>query len=293
MKDLQTRDTRLTVGMPVFNAEATIRKAIQTILNQSIDDFILIISDNASTDNTYSICREYAEIDARVRLFKQRLNIGPVKNFEFVYRESSSPYFVWAAADDVRTRDYFEVNIKLLQKNLVAAMAGSPNLHTNKSKSIQSFSIKGDRIDRLSKFFKYAFKSNGVFYSIYRSSALSDFDFEMANILGFDWAVQLHVLGQGEYHRSELGLLSLGTSGESQQKDVWKKWRTRKMQWFFPLQDISLLGWRMIDDAKFVEKLKVMRYLAKVNFLAALDQLRQELMMTFQKIFKISLKWPT
>ena len=58
----------LTVGMPTYNAAATVRSAIDSLLAQRFGDFELVISDNASTDDTWSIIQEYMQRDARVSL---------------------------------------------------------------------------------------------------------------------------------------------------------------------------------------------------------------------------------
>ena len=49
----------LTIGLPVYNGENSVKKSIDSLLCQTFTDFELIISDNASTDSTSDICREY------------------------------------------------------------------------------------------------------------------------------------------------------------------------------------------------------------------------------------------
>lgn len=61
---------KLSIGMPVWNSEQFVRRAIEAILSQSFTDFELIISDNASTDSTQEICEAYAASDARTRYDK-------------------------------------------------------------------------------------------------------------------------------------------------------------------------------------------------------------------------------
>ena len=75
------RAPRVTIGMPVYNGARTLRDAIDTILAQEFADFELVISDNASTDETEAICREYVAKDARVRYFRNPTNIGAIPNF--------------------------------------------------------------------------------------------------------------------------------------------------------------------------------------------------------------------
>ena len=54
------RNPQVSIGMPVYNGDQYIREALDSLLAQTFTDFELIISDNASTDRTSEICREYA-----------------------------------------------------------------------------------------------------------------------------------------------------------------------------------------------------------------------------------------
>lgn len=90
----------VSIGMPVFNGERFLRSAIESVLNQDFSDFELIICDNASTDGTALICRQYAKQDARVRLRRNPSNIGAIPNHNLAFRLSKAPYFKWAACDD-------------------------------------------------------------------------------------------------------------------------------------------------------------------------------------------------
>ena len=93
---------QVSIGMPVFNGEKFIREALDSLLAQNFTDFELIISDNASTDSTEAICREYEARDDRIRYVRQAENMGPVANFRYVLDEAVGEYFMWAAADDRR-----------------------------------------------------------------------------------------------------------------------------------------------------------------------------------------------
>jgi glycosyltransferase involved in cell wall biosynthesis len=90
----------VSIGLPVFNGQKFIRKAIDSILNQDFQDFELIISDNASTDDTGLICREYAARDRRVRYYRNDANIGAAPNHNRVFELASGQYFKWTAHDD-------------------------------------------------------------------------------------------------------------------------------------------------------------------------------------------------
>jgi glycosyltransferase involved in cell wall biosynthesis len=92
---------KISIGMPVYNGEPYLEEAIQSVLSQTYEDFVLIISDNASIDRTEQICRNYASQDHRVVYTRNRENIGAAKNYNRVFEMSSGPYFRWFNADDV------------------------------------------------------------------------------------------------------------------------------------------------------------------------------------------------
>lgn len=116
MIDLQTTNTMKTctttpavaIGMPVYNGAKYIRNALDSLLAQTYADFELIISDNASTDDTEAICLEYTARDARIRYSRQASNIGSSSNFRFVLEQARGRYFMWAAADDFWAPNWLE-----------------------------------------------------------------------------------------------------------------------------------------------------------------------------------------
>jgi glycosyltransferase involved in cell wall biosynthesis len=91
----------VTIGMPIYNESTCIARTIESVLKQEFTDFQLIISDNASTDNTVSICEEYAKTDSRIKLVKNITNIGATENFKQVLDLSNSEYFVWMSGHDL------------------------------------------------------------------------------------------------------------------------------------------------------------------------------------------------
>ena len=87
---------RVSLGMPIHNAERYLEEALESLLGQSFDDFELVISDNASTDKTGDICRAYAAKDERIKYVCMRQNYGLIDNFNNVFRLSTGEYFKWA-----------------------------------------------------------------------------------------------------------------------------------------------------------------------------------------------------
>ena len=107
----------LSLGMPIFNGEDYVREALDSLLRQSLKDFELIISDNASTDRTLEICTTYAGRDERIRLIAQDTNLGAAANFNLVFREARGPFFKWAAHDDTLDPEALEACVAVLEDN--------------------------------------------------------------------------------------------------------------------------------------------------------------------------------
>ena len=91
----------VSVGLPVYNGGEYLEEALQSILGQTHADLSLIISDNGSTDTTEEICRAAAAADPRVVYERQDENRGAAWNYNRTVALSRSPFFKWAAADDL------------------------------------------------------------------------------------------------------------------------------------------------------------------------------------------------
>lgn len=91
---------RVSIGMPVFNGEATLEHAMRALLAQDFDDFELIISDNASTDRSIEIVQDLARRDPRIRLHRQPHNVGANPNYNGLIDLARGTYFKWASAND-------------------------------------------------------------------------------------------------------------------------------------------------------------------------------------------------
>src|SRR3982751_6015938 len=102
------RRPRVSIGMPVFNAQRYLREAIESLLGQTMGDFELILSDNASTDSTAEICQAFVCRDSRVKYFRNETNLGVVANFNLAFTRARGRLFKWAAYDDLHAPEYLE-----------------------------------------------------------------------------------------------------------------------------------------------------------------------------------------
>lgn len=162
--------------MPVYNGGAFIREALDSLLAQTFTDFELIISDNASTDGTEAICREYAVKDARIRYVRQAENCGVLANFQFVLDEAVGEYFMWAAADDRRHPDFIRMAETVLntesEVGLVFCAMRTVNLLSGESRaSVTGFSTTRRKFLRV--LFRLAQPCPSLIYGLFRKEKLS------------------------------------------------------------------------------------------------------------------------
>lgn len=114
---------RLSIGIPVFNGDDFLAETLDSLRAQTYSDFEIIISDNASTDRTESICRDYAALDARIRYSRNAENVGLSRNCNLLPPLARGSLFKWAMADDPYEPEFLEVCIGILDRHPDSIMA--------------------------------------------------------------------------------------------------------------------------------------------------------------------------
>jgi glycosyltransferase involved in cell wall biosynthesis len=119
---------KITIGLPVYNGANYLAEAIDSILAQSCPDFDLLISDNASTDGTEEICRAYASKDGRIRYVRQPRNLGAAANYNLLALMNESPYFKWAAHDDLVAPGFLAACVDVLDRDPTVVLASPSSI---------------------------------------------------------------------------------------------------------------------------------------------------------------------
>lgn len=115
---IMDKNTVLVV-MPVYNAEATLKNAIKSILSQVYANLHLVIVDDCSQDNSLSIAKEFIS-DPRVSIFKNKRNMGAYycRNFGlYIYRNEGWGYFTTHDSDDFSFKHRFNTLVKILSRS--------------------------------------------------------------------------------------------------------------------------------------------------------------------------------
>lgn len=107
-----TNGDLITVIMPAWNAEKTIKKSVNSILDQTWRNIELIIVDDASTDKTYEICLELAKNDDRVKVIKNSKNVGPYVSKNYALQIARGDWITGHDADDYALPDRLEQHIE-------------------------------------------------------------------------------------------------------------------------------------------------------------------------------------
>jgi glycosyltransferase involved in cell wall biosynthesis len=192
---------RVSVGMPVFNLEATVGRAIESILAQTFADFELLVSDNASSDSTGAIGRRYAARDSRIFYTSHPTPISAVDNYRFVLETARAPYFMWLAADDYVLPGLLEQAVTVLDARpdvvCVAPRAEFVEADGTRRPAGGSFPLLGSVCENLCRFLADP-RDNSRFYGLYRREVVSKV-LPGEGYYAFDWVMAAGTLLYGKH----------------------------------------------------------------------------------------------
>jgi len=186
----------VSVGIPTYNRAHLIQRSINSLINQDYDNIEIVISDNASTDDTSLICQELCKQSERIKYIRQPTNYGPTRNFKEVLAHSAGEFFMWLADDDYLDSSYISKCVNFLQENPDYSLACGRAFYfreNNKQEfSEKEFIFEGGRIqlsqdkgtERVKAYYQQV-TDNGVFYGLYRRNQL--LTVPMNHTMGGDW----------------------------------------------------------------------------------------------------------
>ncbi len=197
----------ISIGLPVYNGERFIRKALDSLLCQTYNNFELIISDNGSIDRTQEICLEYAQRDKRILYYRNEINRGAAWNFTHVFELSSAEYFMWASHDDNWDTRYLKSCLEAFNISDDIVLAGAVCESIDPETGMVIFTDKGFSTIGLKPGKRFMlYKSTihggrhigGIFYGIYLRSALCKV-MPMRKMIATDHLILAELCFQGEF----------------------------------------------------------------------------------------------
>ncbi|MBU3956767.1 glycosyltransferase [Patescibacteria group bacterium] len=147
----------VSVIMPAYNAEKYISEAIKSILNQTFENFKLIIIDDCSTDKTWQIINKYRKIDKRVIAFRNNKNLKLSRTLNRGIRVAKGKYIARMDADDISFPDRLEKQVKFMEANPEVGVSGGTMVITDASGRVtgeRSYHTTDEKIRK--KIFRYS-----------------------------------------------------------------------------------------------------------------------------------------
>ena len=295
---------KVTIGLPVYNGEKFIHKCLDSLLNQTFENFVIIISDNASTDNTKKICQEYSQKDKRIQYIRQEKNIGLLPNFNFVLEQSNSEFFMWMGVDDYILPDYIKKNMDILvsNSNVVGSVSKIKPYNfsdssinkidsrfidftkklRNRFKKLNAFSISGNYDQKVRNYLTGS--TCQVIYGIFRTEKLQK-SIIPSLFVGLDWAEMLNILKFGDIHVINEVLMYEFEGGRSSSGilHISKTYNPNTFSVIFPWYPFTNTCLKILGLKLFVKNLD---YFIKLNFEGFVSQIIDTTRLLSQKFKK-------
>jgi hypothetical protein len=180
---------RITVCVPTRNRAALLPRALDSVLAQTAGDLELLIGDNASTDETPSVCRAAAERDPRVRVVRRPEDVGLTANFNGLLAEARGTYVMVLADDDWLDADYVERCAAVLDAEPDHVLvSGSARFHAAGKPATTGAPVNlldADPAQRVRRYFRDV-QDNVSIYGLVRREPLAA-ALPMRNCLAGDW----------------------------------------------------------------------------------------------------------
>ena len=129
---------KISVVMPVYNQKKFLRESIESILNQTFEDFELIVINDCSTDGSLRIIKSYK--DKRIKLIENKKNIGTVKTRNKGLKAVKGKYIAIMDSDDVSYKKRLETQFNYLENNPHIFLVGSSAVYIDENgKEIRRF----------------------------------------------------------------------------------------------------------------------------------------------------------
>jgi glycosyltransferase involved in cell wall biosynthesis len=190
----------VSIGIPTYNRAQKLERAVEFVLAQDYKNIEVVISDNASTDDTPQVCERLCRQDARIRCIRQAANIGPTANYQAVLKGATGEMYIALADDDWIDPNYVSACLeKLLSTPDLLLVCGTSQMyragefsHTSAPTQL----LDDSPSDRVVRYYKTV-EENGAFHGIIRRQVLIDLPW-MPNTMGGDWMWMASIAFKGK-----------------------------------------------------------------------------------------------
>jgi glycosyltransferase involved in cell wall biosynthesis len=190
----------VSIGIPTHERATKLARALDSALAQTYSSLEVVISDNASRDDTEALCRAAAARDSRIRYLRHEHDRGPTTNFNTLFAACSGEYVMMLADDDWLDPGYVAACLAELRANdgtaLVAGRARSLRDGSFVLVGVLHDHRQSDAAARVRDYLAKV-QDNGVFYGLMPRAVLARAG-PLPNVLGNDWLHVARVACQGE-----------------------------------------------------------------------------------------------
>jgi len=107
---------KVSVIMSCYNSQQTVGRAIESILNQTLENIELLICDDSSIDNTYETITKYKDLDKRVKVYKNIKNLGLTKTLNFLIEKADGALIARQDDDDISLSERLKTQVNVLKE---------------------------------------------------------------------------------------------------------------------------------------------------------------------------------
>ena len=134
----------ISVVLPVYNGEKFLEKSIESCLQQTYDNWELLIIDDGSTDNSAEIAKSYEKQDQRIHYYRNQQNLKLPKTLNRGFSLARGEYLTWTSDDNYYYRDAFEKMVRTIQKKHCDFVFASCSIIDEKDQKISKISAPSD-----------------------------------------------------------------------------------------------------------------------------------------------------
>lgn len=189
----------VTIGIPTCNRASLLSRSLDSALNQDFSNLEVVISDNASTDDTAQVCESYRVKDARIKYFRQPTNVGPTDNFNVVLKNASGEFFMWLGDDDWIDASYIKICVQhLIEDPSLSLASGAPKYYREGQAAGDGrfVCLTQNRWYRRVISYYSQVSDNGIFYGVMRTADLRSIT--LPNTMGGDWLLIAGIVSLGK-----------------------------------------------------------------------------------------------
>lgn len=135
-------ENKVSIIIPVYNAEKFIGKTIESILNQTYKNWEMLIFNDKSKDNSLKIIKKYSEKDERIKVVDSKENVGVVAARNKLIEIATGEFIAFLDADDYWKQNKLEKQIKFMRKNNALISCTEYTRVTEDEKEINDIIIK-------------------------------------------------------------------------------------------------------------------------------------------------------